>query len=103
MPAATVSERMAALSDRELQELAGTIKNDPAGGVLAVIVVVSPSDPPVSADVLGWLRAGAPFVSTGNRQACIGQLLDRKLNRIETQTFDRTDCGNEPHPVLYLQ
>ncbi len=30
------------------------------------IVVVSPSDPPVSADVLGWLRAVAPFESTGN-------------------------------------
>lgn len=30
------------------------------------MVVVSPSDPPVSADVLGWLRAVAPFESTGN-------------------------------------
>lgn len=40
VPAATVSERVAALSDQELQDLAGTIENDPAGGVLAVIGVV---------------------------------------------------------------
>ncbi|HEX7719684.1 MAG TPA: PA2779 family protein, partial [Woeseiaceae bacterium] len=40
VPAATVSERVAALSDQELQELAGTIENDPAGGVLGVIGLV---------------------------------------------------------------
>lgn len=40
VPASTVSERVAALSDRELQELAGSIETDPAGGVLAVIGVV---------------------------------------------------------------
>lgn len=30
------------------------------------MVVVSASDPPASADALGWLRAVAPFESTGN-------------------------------------
>lgn len=40
VPAETVSERVAALSDQELQELAATIENDPAGGVLGVIGIV---------------------------------------------------------------
>ncbi|MEX0706977.1 MAG: PA2779 family protein [Woeseia sp.] len=40
VPAAVVAERVAALSDQELQELAGSIETDPAGGVLAVIGVV---------------------------------------------------------------
>lgn len=35
-----VSERVAALSDMELQQLAATMETDPAGGVLAVIGVV---------------------------------------------------------------
>lgn len=35
-----VKERMAALSDAELQELAANMKTDPAGGVLVVIGVV---------------------------------------------------------------
>lgn len=35
-----VKERMAALSDAELQEMAANMKTDPAGGVLVVIGVV---------------------------------------------------------------
>lgn len=37
---ALVKERMAALSDAELQEMAANMKTDPAGGVLVVIGVV---------------------------------------------------------------
>jgi len=40
VPTSTVSERVAALSDLELQELAGSMETDAAGGVLAVIGVV---------------------------------------------------------------
>lgn len=35
-----VSERVAALSDAELQQLAATMESDPAGGVLVIIGVV---------------------------------------------------------------
>lgn len=35
-----VSERVAALSDAELQQLAATMESDPAGGVLVVIGIV---------------------------------------------------------------
>ncbi|HEX7719685.1 MAG TPA: PA2778 family cysteine peptidase [Woeseiaceae bacterium] len=62
------------------------------------IVVVSPSDPPVSADVLGWLRAVAPFESTGNLDLA-REGYEAAITRWPDEAIAWTALGN----VNYLQ
>ncbi|MFU8896690.1 MAG: PA2778 family cysteine peptidase [Gammaproteobacteria bacterium] len=62
------------------------------------MVAVKPGEPPVSADLLGWLRAVAPFESTGNLElAAEGYLA--AVNRWPEEAMAWTALGN----VHYLQ
>lgn len=62
------------------------------------MVVVSPSDPPVSADVLGWLQAVAPFESTGNLDLA-AEGYEAAIKRWPDEAIAWTALGN----VRYLQ
>ncbi len=62
------------------------------------MVVVSPSDPPASADVRGWLRAVAPFESTGNLDVA-AEGYEAAVNRWPDEAIAWTALGN----VRYLQ
>lgn len=62
------------------------------------IVVVSPSDPPASADVLDWLRAVAPFESTGNLELA-REGYEAAVKRWPDEAIAWTALGN----ISYLQ
>lgn len=62
------------------------------------IVVASPSDPPVSANVLGWLRAVAPFESTGKFDLA-AEGYEAAVKRWPDEAIAWTALGN----VRYLQ
>ncbi len=62
------------------------------------IVVASPSEPPVSADVLGWLRAVAPFESTGNFELA-AEGYEAAVRRWPDEAIAWTALGN----IRYLQ
>jgi tetratricopeptide (TPR) repeat protein len=62
------------------------------------MVVVSASDPPVGADVLGWLRAIAPFESIGNLEMA-AEGYEAGVARWPEEALAWTALGN----VRYLQ